>query len=298
VETVYYGRDWSQGANPADRSQLDQFFRTITRSSYLAMLGEYGVGTGSFGSDDLVPDAGVTAGRTVTEDQIQATLKTEIGVGHLPDANGSRLYFVYLPPNVHSQYDDQHSFMGHHRSFSGLVPHLQRGAGGQILEWWSYETVYYAVIPHPQGNLADNGSNLTSLTTDFQKQTEISSHELAEAVTDPDLQGGWYNFLSGDEVGEIGGTYNARTNPNGVNQNVAFLDGYAVQRVWSNYWQRGIVPLLDSGGGLLYFPGQFTVGLQNAQGRHGLLALGGSSPFLQVDWQLNDGSYAGWYVVG
>src|SRR2546423_1797076 len=48
VETVYYGQDWSRANTQQDIAQLDTFVNTLTRSSYFGMLGEYGVGLGSF----------------------------------------------------------------------------------------------------------------------------------------------------------------------------------------------------------------------------------------------------------
>ena len=147
--------------------------------------------------------------------------------------------------------------------------------------------MFYAVIPHPQGNLADNGYNLTGLTTDFQKQTEIVSHELAEGVTDPDGNG-WRDYTHNPQDGwwEIGDI---------VNQQVAWLDRYAVQREWSNYWRSGIAPLFDTGGALLSFPGQYVYGARTAEGRSGWLA---PLPLMQMSWQLDDGSSSGWYVLG
>ena len=152
---------------------------------------------------------------------------------------------VFLPPNVHSQNDQ--GDLAHHGSFYMPVQRFV-GAPGSLQGGWVtvYQEVFYAVIPHPQGNLADNGYNLTGLTTDFQKQTEIVSHELAEGVTDPDGNG-WRDYTHNPQDGwwEIGDI---------VNQQVAWLDGYAVQREWSNYWRSGIAPLFDTGGALLFLP--------------------------------------------
>jgi hypothetical protein len=49
----------------------------------------------------------------------------------------------------------------------------------------AFGPIYYAVIPHPVGNFDLRGFNA------FQQQTMASSHELAEAATDPDCQTGW-----------------------------------------------------------------------------------------------------------
>ena len=293
---VFYGQDWSKTANVSDYQGLDQFMGTITKSSYLSMLGEYGVGLGSSLGHDMHFNWGPAAYTTVTEQTIQNMLLSEINSGSLATPNGSTVYSVFLPPNVHSQFDSANSAMAHHSSFQ--IPVVTAVWYGNQLHFQitGYRDVYYIVVPHPQGNLADNGYNLTNLTTDFQKQTEIVSHELAETVTDPrvwqDATGfhgtGWHNgtkgnFL-GDEIGDL------------VNQQVAWLDGYAVQREWSNYWGRGISPLFDTSGG------HVTAGGYNVntyyQGRHVLETVGSFSYPPQMNWQLDDGSYAGWYLVG
>src|SRR5690349_20241904 len=48
VSAVYYGPGWDTAAQKARISQLDAFLANITDSSYMDMLGEYGVGRGSF----------------------------------------------------------------------------------------------------------------------------------------------------------------------------------------------------------------------------------------------------------
>ena len=57
----------------------------------------------------------------------------------------------------------------------------------------------------------------------FQGETVSVSHELAEAITDPDVATGWYNSsLGGGEITDL------------VNYVVYQMDGYAVSSQWSN----------------------------------------------------------------
>jgi hypothetical protein len=60
----------------------------------------------------------------------------------------------------------------------------------------------------------------TSLSQ-FDALTTVSSHEVAEAITDPVPGSGWYD----DANGEIGDICAWQTTP---------LDGYVVQQEWSN----------------------------------------------------------------
>jgi hypothetical protein len=290
---VFYGQDWSKAANQSTIQGLDQFMRTLTGSSYLSMLGEYGIGQGSFLGHDTHAAWGPAANATVTEQAIQNMLASEISAGSLATPTASTVYTVFLPPSVHSQLDTALSSMAHHGSFQMPIVTAVWVGGRFRFQITGYREVYYIVVPNPQGNIADNGYNLTSLKTDFQKQTEIVSHELSETVTDPlawrDATGwhatGWYaNDAAKDEIGDL------------VNQQVAWLDGYAVQREWSNYWGRGISPLADTSGGYVN-AGGYTINV-TYQGRHGLEAVGSRIYPPQMNWRLDDGSYAGWYLVG
>src|SRR5258708_1616246 len=76
-------------------------------------------------------------------------------------------------------------------------------------------TVYYAIEPYLACPGCTSGSILDSLT-------KVSSHELAEAVTDPANGGGWWDPNSGDEIGDICNTSTTR------------LGGDLVQNQWSH----------------------------------------------------------------
>jgi hypothetical protein len=171
-----------------------------------------------------------------------------IQAGRLPDENGQQLYFVYLAPNVKSQWDAANGSIGHHGSYQTVVFH----------GWLPVtETVTYAVVANPVGTPGFNAG----LTT-FQNQTAVSSHELAEAVTDADVRltatgvgkggsSGWYdsdpfniqwygtipiytpNPNFGKEIGDITANKDGAFTANGRT--------YTVQQEWSNYYGEGII---------------------------------------------------------
>src|SRR5439155_13683076 len=85
------------------------------------------------------------------------------------------------------------------------------------------DTVYYAVIPYPTGDV----SNLR--LTDFQQATLVLSHEVAEGITDPDTQTGWFDPRQG-EIGDI------------ADGTSGLLHGYVVQGVWSQADGRVVIP--------------------------------------------------------
>jgi hypothetical protein len=236
VENVYYGADWYLPANQTLRQQLNQYMGTIVRGSYMSMLGEYGAGRGSFVRDDVVDDMQATWGNTVTESQITNMLKNEIqpswgGPGYLDEADANHLYIVYLSPNVHSQRDLANGSYGHHNWFTMTYTHTYQ-FGSYTFSYTTTDTVYYAVMTSPVGNTPN--LNLLSSYTPFQRLTAETSHELAEAVTDPDLQHGWYQNDASHEIGDL------------VDEQVGWLDGYLMQRQWSNAFQRGELPAFDT----------------------------------------------------
>jgi hypothetical protein len=115
--------------------------------------------------------------------------------------------------------NSQNDFQGYHNAFSDA-------ALGQI---------YYAVVPHPIGNSDIRGFN------SLQQQTEVSSHELAEGTTDPDVQTGWRDYFNtGGEIGDL------------AEGNFGLLDGYVVQAEYSNNADGPILPAgatrYDAGG--------------------------------------------------
>jgi hypothetical protein len=234
VETVYFGPQWSGTAQGQQNvQQLDTFVGMLVNSPYLDQLstysnGSYHIGRGTLLDHDVTTTGWVLGTNVVTETMIQSMLNTDIvarGTLRKPDAN--RLYVVYLPPGMISQYDQQAPAVGHHSSFHDA----------------SGFTINYAVIPDQSTAGVPLGA-LPGLTP-FQQQTWVTSHELAEAVTDP-TDGGWWSNANGDEIGDIP----QRTLPVGtVDGN---LYGYDLQKEWIQSAQASLLP-----SGLPGWPGSF-----------------------------------------
>jgi len=108
--------------------------------------------------------------------------------------------------------------------------------------------VYYAVIPYA------TCSGCAFPGDFFDTLTEVSSHELAEAVTNPAGNAWWDPTADGDEIGDL------------CNRQTVRLGGYQGQTEWSNaqsacafqrqrmvlfysaVTQAGAVALIDAGG--------------------------------------------------
>lgn len=143
----------------------------------------------------LGPDYGIGAGTLLssinvpplanpTVDQIQLFLMQEIKSGAVPPPGPNQLYMVFLPPG---------------QTFGGGSEPL----GFHGVEENTFEKIFFAVVDGTPGQ--------ASMT---------ASHELAEAVTDPEVGSGFNDpFLGG--AGEVADIYQL--------QNLTFpLDGYPV----------------------------------------------------------------------
>jgi hypothetical protein len=296
LETVYWGQDWTQQANQTTQQNLDTFAQNIAQSSYMSMLGEYGVGQGNWVRNDIVTNSASPAyGATVTDAQIQGMLAHEIGhLGsrNLTESTGQQVYVVYLPPGVHSQHDEADlQTLAHHDSFNMWYKHYSF-----YRQWWSYDTVPYIVVPDPgtdpiwQTHTSDyNGAgDIAGGWTNFQKLTEVTTHELAETVTDPVLGTGWCGndaYGNADASQEIGDLSNLHWTT---------LNGYYVQKEWSNYFNGDNAPAFETYGGLAgpYNGGWYT----SYNGQTGFYAMD-TYGNLYLDWQLADGSWTGFYAV-
>jgi hypothetical protein len=208
-------------------ASLSQFYTDITSSRYFDLLTEYStagitghngtstsnqsIGHGSFATTVTITPAQCPTGGTattpciVTDAQIQTELANQINNTHaLPgpqtDAQGdiNTYYAIYFPPNTTIELD----------------PTTKSCVSGGFC---AYHSTTGSNIPY--GVMADFSSGLCSThcgagTTTFQVVTGVSSHEMAEAVTDSQvgLTGpvpapplGWYDpsTTAAPDPGEI-----------------------------------------------------------------------------------------------
>jgi ATP-dependent protease HslVU (ClpYQ) peptidase subunit len=213
VQGLYYGNSWLYGQSQ-QLQYLDGFLSQIVNSSYMDMLTNagYGVGRGTFAAGNIYS----AVGNTVYDSAIRAAIQNEITNGSLalPDAN--RLYVVYVGQNMEVVGDDNgggnsvQNFAGYHGAFSGT------DANGASV------TIHYAVVTTPGGTI-NNGytAGETYLSTN-DEMTQVASHEIAESVTDPNVNYsrlGWYDYADNGEIGDL------------ANGQTVYLNGYAVQRI-------------------------------------------------------------------
>jgi len=242
---------WSSHVNAqltAPTTGIAQFFADVTQSSYWSWLKEYDTAGLSSGSNQAVLGGTATAGVTLTpancastgictvnDTQIQNELANQINAGVLPaptldcTGNSQTIYMIEFPPNV--------KVVG------------PQGAGNSCTDFCAYHStgtyngnplLYAALMDEFTGACAQGcGNDATAM----ENSTDTASHELVEAVTDPDIglvpsgnmqaPGGWYD--PNNQCGEVAdicadGSVGATITVSGRS--------WVVQQVWSNKQNR------------------------------------------------------------
>jgi len=238
---------WGSGVRSVVTGGIAGFFQNITNSTYFDLLSEYAttvpavgggagtnqsIGRGTYGgSFTIAPSICHTTPCTVTDPDVQAELLSQIKRAHLPtpalDASGNvnTLYMIYFPPGVTIQLGN---------SSSCVVFCAYHGTTGST---FNSKNLAYGVMP--DFGPTTGCSSGCGAGSEFQNITSVSSHEMAETVTDVDVglatafapPLAWYdpNGNDKDGGGEIGdicnGQQSAVTTPGGT---------YTVQQIWSN----------------------------------------------------------------
>jgi hypothetical protein len=216
AQALFLGRAFSSAPASTETATLDAFLKDLTGGPYFQALARagYNVGPGTAvaGAVDNTP---LTAGSTIPDALIRSRLQADVNSGLLQAPNSNTLYVVYVQPDVavnlgSGQGTTQQGILGYHTAFVG--------ANGAAIR--------YAVVVSPGG--AARNSILPEATTAIDQLSAVTSHELAEAVTDPDVNSilnngrlGWFDPRRG-KIGEI-----VENNPNAFVR----LDGHLVQEV-------------------------------------------------------------------
>jgi hypothetical protein len=189
VATLFWGSSWREDSKQRELSDyMNAFFQDLfTDGRFMANLAQYSAGGYTIGNGEFI--ATVTDEQSpparVTDGQIQSEIRAQVAAGHLPKPDANTLYVVFTPPQVVVvQSDGENSedgFLGYHNYCFGFLE----------------DEFAYAVIPYYDRNEIEPGNP--------RLMTDIVSHELAEAVTDPQVgQGatGWWDEHNG-EVSDI-----------------------------------------------------------------------------------------------
>jgi hypothetical protein len=216
AQALFLGGDFASTPANAETPTLNAFLRDITGGPYMQALARagYNVGPGSAVAG-AIDRTSLAAGSIISDAFIRARLQADVTSGLLQAPNANTLYVVYVQPSVavnlgSGQGTTQQGILGYHTAFVGA-----NGA-----------PIRYAVVVSPGG--AAHNSVLPEAATAIDQLTAVTSHELAEAVTDPDVNSnvnngrlGWFDPQRG-EIGDV-----EENNPNAFVR----LDGFLVQEV-------------------------------------------------------------------
>lgn len=204
LRTTFWGPSWNAAAAKSTMDRLNQFCADLLNSAFMNVLSQYGAGSGKgsgrFAGSSII----ASVSGSLTNAQIDAQIQAGIDAGTLtepPKRNTGDVLLIFLDERVEVDDSDQ-----------GLV--MCEPSGDTAFGYHDFFTTkagndfYYAVIPAlddaciaktcPGG---DSGCSLTRGATQEQRRTQVSSHEIAEMLTDPHLNA-WYDPQNG-ENGDI-----------------------------------------------------------------------------------------------
>ncbi len=214
---------WGGRSKISLASQIEGFYAAATTSEWYKVMSQYSttspaqkLGYGSLIGSYSYANAPTTG---VNGTLIGSTLKSFIINGIVPPPTANSYYVFHFAPGITVNALGSDScvyWCAYHDTLS-----------------YSGMKIAYGVMPH-MGNSGCNGGRCGGRSNLFESTTVVSSHELAEAVTDPavglaNVYGpplGWYNYYNG----EIGDICNAQTST------ITAKDGtsYAIQKIYSN----------------------------------------------------------------
>jgi hypothetical protein len=213
VSTLFMGQDWQ--SSPYTKP-INGFFQALFADGrYMNNLAQYSAGGYQIGNGSLVATTidHRPAAAKVSDDEIQAEVALAIQYHALPPAGPDSLYVVYTAPGTVVVQSDGSDSVNNFAGYHGYVTDSPVGAFA------------YAVVAYPD---------------DPYMLTACASHELAEAVTDPQVNAGtlgWYDDNNG-ELGDIPVSmfYAGIVDEAGYLDILTGQDGsqYVVQKIWSN----------------------------------------------------------------
>jgi hypothetical protein len=198
AQPVFMGSDWASNSSLVSTAgSLNTYVGYLVNSNYMDMMTNAGYNVGR-GTSTSGATLNLTLNKTTTglsDSQIHTNLQNAISAGQLAAPDAQRLYVVYVEPGVIVKLGSSSSrttFLGYHGAFAGHT------AGGQAAD------IRYAVLPYPGTPNPSPGSQ--GFGSSFDELTSVSSHEIAEAVTDPDVNYkrlGWYDDQLNGEIGDL-----------------------------------------------------------------------------------------------
>ncbi len=204
VHASFWGGAWqSDPAHVQRAARLGQFLQDLLASTYVNILTQYGVGHGP-GQAGTFAGSGTIAAvpNQLTDANIQGILQSAIDSGGLPEPGkpANHVVMVYLAEGIEVQGPNPARMCEPSGDNAFGYHHFFRTRAGNSL--------YYSAIPALDDTClkascpSDQTYSLHLALTQEQRQTQVSSHEYSETVTDPEGTG-WFDGKAGAENGDI-----------------------------------------------------------------------------------------------
>jgi hypothetical protein len=171
VVPVYVGAYWQTLQGKRERARNDAAMAALVKDpGQTGLWGEYGGGPGTTSRSQLLAGVGR---RDFSKEDVEALVQAQVRSGALDASDPERIFTLVLPPGA-TLHDGEATSRAGLGGFHGNVT----ASDGQ--------PVYYAVVVYSQRTgAAMNGIDFTGTPVDNITITE--SHEITEAVTDPDV---------------------------------------------------------------------------------------------------------------
>jgi hypothetical protein len=208
VYASFWGNQWlTDPASTQRAGRLAQFLKDFLASSYMNILSQYGCGSGAGGAGIFVRSGFVSNVPTnLDETSIHSTIQSCINDGAIPEPsnNGTKratvAMILFLADNIAVNSANLGAVMCEPNGDTAFGYHyyFTTSAGNSL---------YYAVIPGltdaclHRSCSSDANCSLHLSETQEQRQTQVTSHEYSEMVSDPELSA-WYDPSAG-ENGDI-----------------------------------------------------------------------------------------------
>jgi len=180
---VYVGAYWQTLQGKRDRVHNDAAMAALVKDpGQTGIWKEYGAGSGTASPSKVL--AGVTH-RDWSKQDVEALIEAQVRAGNLDASDPERVFTLVLPPGATLRDGEASSTAG----LGGFHGNVTARDG---------HPVYYAVVVYSQ-RTGDRVNGIDFTGTPIDNVTITESHEITEAVTDPDvglaIQTGDPNYL-------------------------------------------------------------------------------------------------------
>jgi hypothetical protein len=202
IYASFWGSSWLAGAANLERAgRLAQFLTDLGASKYMNILSQYGAGTGAGSACFLRSNFVTNLPNNLSGTDLRNTIQSCINAGALPEPTANTCLVIFLADElaVNDATDGIEMCEPTNDNAFGFHTYFQTTGGHNFP---------FAVVPGLTNPCLTNscpsdlGCSLHLAEAQEQRQTQVTSHEFAEMVTDPELNA-WWDSDNGAEIGDI-----------------------------------------------------------------------------------------------